>query len=101
MKRVRELLHELAGNPARDLFGIGSGESKDDVGEAGLDGRGDRGPGRRRLAVVGSEVDRAGDRGWIAAVLVAQLVEVRAPRDAVVDVAAGDVPYVGVRGDDT
>jgi hypothetical protein len=44
-------------------------------------------------------VDRAGDRGGVAADLGAVAVEECAAVDGVLDVAAGDVPQVGVLGD--
>ncbi|MEV5711366.1 hypothetical protein [Actinoallomurus sp. NPDC052274] len=44
-------------------------------------------------------MDRADERGGVAADLGAVAVQQRAAADDVVDVAAGDVPQVGVLGD--
>jgi hypothetical protein len=93
-------LNELAGDPVREVFGIWRGEPEDDVSEAGVDGLRDRALGRGGPVVGNREMDRAGDRGWIPADLSTELVQQSASPNAVVDVAAGDVPKIGVLGDD-
>ena len=50
------------------------------------------------LLVGDWQVDRAGDRGGVATDLGTVAVQQGAAADSVVDVAAEDVPQVGVRG---
>src|SRR5258708_22472104 len=90
---------ELVGDPLRDVGGVWRWQSEDDVLEAGGDRVGDRVRGDAGLVVGDWQVDRAGDRGGVASDLGAVLVEQCAAADSVVDVAAWDVPQVGVLGD--
>jgi hypothetical protein len=71
------------------------------VGEAGVLGLDDRVTSDGRLVVIGSQMDRPGDGHWVAAVVVAELVEFGAASDAIGDVASGDVPGVRVPGRDS
>jgi hypothetical protein len=69
------------------------------VPEGGVDRPADGVPGDAGSVVVDLQVDRARDRGGVATDLGAVAVQQCAPADDVVDVAAGDVPQVGVLGD--
>jgi hypothetical protein len=93
------LQDELVGDPACDVLWIWSAQSEDDVPEAGVDSFRDRVARRVRVVIGDRQLDRAGDRGWVPTDLGAEPVQARASPDAVVDVAAGDVPQVGMLGD--
>ena len=58
---------ELVGDPPCDAGGIRGRQPEDDVAEAGTGGLADRDPGAAGLVVGDREVDRAGDRGGVAA----------------------------------
>ena len=82
-----------------DVGGIRRREAEDEVGEAGVARLVDRAPRRARVVVGDGQVDRADDLAGVAADLGAVAVQQRAAPDDVVDVAARDVPHVGVLGD--
>ncbi len=80
------------------LAGYGAGRPRTMCRKPALIAVADRVPGEAGLVVGDRQVDRADDRGGVAADLGAVAVQQRAAADDVVDVAAGDVPQVGVLG---
>jgi hypothetical protein len=66
---------ELVGDPLGDAGGVGRWQSEDDVLEAGADRLADRVLGGAGLVVGDRQVDRAGDRGGVAADLGAVSVQ--------------------------
>src|ERR671916_808888 len=67
----------------------------------GFDGFSDRVPSVAGVVVGDRQDDGSGDRGGVATDLGAVAVQQCAAADGVVDVAAGDVPHVGVLGGHT
>src|SRR3954468_3766517 len=98
--RLRRISDELLGDPMGDVLRVRRREPQDDVPEAGGDGLGDGASGGVGPLVADGEMDRAGDRLGVAPDLGAIPVKQRAALDAVVEVATGDVPHVGVLRDD-
>src|ERR1700683_157344 len=97
---LRGLGDEFVGYPPGDAGGVGLRQAEGEVPEAGVEGFADRFPGGVGLVVGDGQVDRAGDGGGVTAGLGAVLVKQCAALGGVGDVAAGDVPQVGVLGSD-
>src|SRR5246127_4717860 len=68
--------------------------------KAGVEGATNRVPRHFGLVVGDWEVHRPGYGAGVAADLVAVAVQQRAPGDRIVEVSAGDIPQIGVLGDD-
>ena len=92
------LVDEFVGDPSCDVFGIWGGQAEDDVLEACVDGFSDRIPDGVGMVVRDWQGDGSGDRGGSAADLGTDAVQESTSTDDIIDVAAGDVPQVGMLG---
>ena len=96
---LRRLADQLAGDPPRGVFGIWRRQRQDDVPEPGVDCFSGCVTGLAGIVVGDRQDDGPGDRGGVTADLGAEAVKECGAADAVADVAAGEVPQVGMLGD--
>jgi hypothetical protein len=97
----RDRRENLVGDPLCDAFRVWGSQRQDDVREAGVDRSRDRVPSATRVVVGDRQDEGSRDRSGIATDLAAEAVQESAALDGVLDVIAGEVPHVGMLGDDT